>query len=74
MIFRAGYRSNLPHKSLFDQEINTAKIRDQNKKSDRKNVYNSCRLTKDFCFQICDCVIIRNYRRRSKFDLYFFSE
>ena len=38
MIFRAGYRSNLPHKSLFDQEINTARIRDQNKKSDRKNV------------------------------------
>ena len=28
MIYREGYRSNLPNKSLSDQEINTARFRD----------------------------------------------
>ena len=32
MMFWDGYLSNLPHKSLPDQEINTAKISDQNEK------------------------------------------
>ena len=32
MIFQDGYQSNLLHKSLSDQEINTARIRDQKKK------------------------------------------
>ena len=48
MIFRCGYQGNFLNKSLSDQEINTARLRDQNKKTDRENVYNSCCLTKDF--------------------------
>ena len=114
MIFQDGYQSNLLHKSLSDQEINTARIRDQKKKligrisdcygtrthnhlvskqtlnhltkhleyrftlklvcdikitySDRENVYTSCRLKKDFSFQIDDCILIKNYRQHSKFD------
>ena len=65
----------MPRKPLSDQEINTAKIRDQNKKTDRENVYNSCRLTRDFFFfQIGNCVLVRNYRRRFKFDSYFLPE
>ena len=28
-------------------------------------------MTKDFSFQIGDCIIVRNYRWRSKFDPYF---
>ena len=74
MIFRDGYRSNLPHKSLSDQKINTARLRDQNKKTDKKNVYNSCCLIKDFSFQTVDRVLVRNYRRRSKFEPYFLPE
>ena len=68
MIFGEEYRSNLPHKSVSDQGINTSRIRVQNKRTDRENVYNSCRLTKDFSLQIGDCVLARNYRRRSKFN------
>ena len=75
MIFRDGYQSKFPRKLLSDQEINTTKIRDQNKKNDRENVYNSCCLTKDFSFQIGDCVLVRrNYRRHSKIDQYFLPE
>ena len=33
MIFRCGYQGNFLHKSLSDQEINTARLRDQNKKN-----------------------------------------
>ena len=71
MILRDGYRSNLPHKSSSHQQINTARLRNQNKKTDRENVYNSCHLTKDFSFKIGDCVLVRNYKRRSKFEPYF---
>ena len=75
MIFWDRYQKNLPHKSLSDQEINTARIKDQNKKkTDREKVYNSCRLAKDFSFEIGDYVLIRNYRRRLKFDPYFLQE
>ena len=69
MIFRDGYQNNLPHKSLSDRVINIAGIKNQNKKTDTENVYNLCR--KDFSFQIGDYVLARNYRRRSKFNLYF---
>ena len=49
MIFQDRYRSNLPHKSLSDLEINTPRIRYQNRETDRENVFNSCRLSKRLC-------------------------
>ena len=39
MIFRDGYRSKLPHKSLSEKEINLARLRDKDKNINRKNVY-----------------------------------
>ena len=39
MIFPGGYRSNLPHKSLSEKEINLARLRDKDKNINRKNVY-----------------------------------
>ena len=74
MIFWNGYQTNLPHKPLSNQEINTVRITDQNKKTDRENVCNSCHLTKDFSFRIGDCILVRNYRQRSKFDPYYLLE
>ena len=63
IIFRDGYRSNLTQKSLSDHEINTVKIRDQSKRNWPIG-----------CFQIDDCVLVRNYKYRSKFDPYFLPE
>ena len=39
-----------------------------------KNAYNSSRLTKNSYFEIGDFVLVRNYKRRSKFDPYFLPE
>ena len=44
------------------------------KNTDKENVYSSWRLPKDLSFQIGDCVLVRNYRRRSKFAPYFLLE
>ena len=44
------------------------------KNTDKENVYSSRRLPKDLSFQIGDCVLVRNYRRRSKFVPYFLLE
>ena len=44
------------------------------KDTDKENVYSSRRLPKDLSFQIGDCVLVRNYRRRSKFVPYFLLE
>ena len=74
MIFPGGYRSNLPHKSLSEKEINLARLSDKDKKINRKNVYNSSCLTKSTYFEISDFVLVKNYKRRSKFDPYFFPE
>ena len=73
MIFQDSYRSNLPHKSLSEKEINLARRRDKDKKINRKNVYNSSRLTKTTYFEITDFVLVKNYKRHSKFDPYFFT-
>ena len=72
--FRDGYRSNLPHKSLSEKEINLARLRDKDKKINRKNVYNPSHLTKNTYFEIGDFVLVKNYKRRSKFDPYFLPE
>ena len=74
MIFRDGYRSNLPHKSLSEKQINLARLRDKAKNINRKNVYNSSRLTKNTYFEIGDFVLAKNYKRRSKFDPCFLPE
>ena len=71
MVFRDGYRSNLPHKSLSEKEINLARLREKNKKINRKNVYNSSCLTKNTYFEIGNFVLVKNYKRHSKFDPYF---
>ena len=73
MIFQDSYRSNLPHKSLSEKEINLARLRDKDKKINRKNVYNSSRLTKTTYFEISDFVLVKNCKRHSKFDPYFFT-
>ena len=39
MMFRDGYRSNLPHKSLSEEQIKTARQKDSDKKYERKNTY-----------------------------------
>ena len=74
MIFQDGYRSNLSHKSLSEKEINLARLRDKDKKIKRKNVYNSSCLTKNTYFEIGDFVLVKNYKRNSKFDPHFLPE
>ena len=66
-----------PLSKLFLPEMDTGltyQIRDQNKKVDRRDVYNWSCLTKDYSYQVSGCVLVRNYRRRSKFNPYFLPE
>ena len=70
MVFRDVW-SNLPHKSLSEKEINLARLREKDKKINRKNVYNSSCLTKNTYFEIGNFVLVKNYKRHSKFDPYF---
>ena len=44
------------------------------KNTGKESVYSSGGLSKDLSFQIGDCVLVRNYRRGSKFALYFLLE
>ena len=65
---RDGYRSNLPHQSVCDKIISSARETDINIKTNRKLDYNSMQNVKNCNFKIGDEVLVRNYQRTSKYD------
>ena len=68
MIFRDGVRTNLPRKSLDPEEVETAREKDKKSKETRKDKFNGLRHTKASKFQVGTDVMIRNYKKTSKFD------
>ena len=68
MLFRDGYRSSLPHQSISDKIVSSARETDINIKTNRKLDYNSMQNVKNCNFKIGDEVLVRNYQKTSKYD------
>ena len=74
MLFRDGYRNNLPHRKTPDDKIREARQTDRDIKKKRKSTYNSSRHTLDMNYKIADQLLLRNYKKKSKFDSYYLPE
>ena len=74
MIFRDGYRSDLPRRSLSADRIVQAQQLDASLKEERKAAYNSSIHTKAANFKVNDQVLVRNFYKKSKFEPYFLPE
>ena len=68
MLFRDGYRNNLPHQQTSDDKIREARQTDSGIKKELKSTCNSSRCTVDMNYKIGDQVLLRNYKKKSKFD------
>ena len=74
MLFRDGYRSNVPRTVLSEQEVRQARDLDTYNKDQRKQQYNASTRVKPSNFQIGDQVLVRNFYKQSKFEPYFLPE
>ena len=72
MLFRDGYRSNLPHQCLGDEIISSAREKDINIKADQKLNYISMQNFRNCDFEIGDEVFVRNYQKASSMIHYIF--
>ena len=66
MLFRDGYRNNLPHLTTPDDKIREARQTDRDIKKERKSAYNSSRYTVDMNYKIGDQVLLQNYKKKIK--------
>ena len=67
MLFRDGYRSQFPHNKLTESAVLHARSQDRSIKNARKSKFNSARHTAYSPIQQGDHVLVRNYRKKSKF-------
>ena len=74
MLFWDGCRNNLSHHKTSDDKIGEARQTDRDIKKERNSTYNSSRHTADVNYKIGDQVLLRNYQKESKFDLYYLPE
>ena len=74
MLFREGYRNNLPHHKTPDGKIREARQADRDIRKECKSTYHSSRHTVDMNYKIGDQVLLRNYKKKSKFDPYYLPE
>jgi hypothetical protein len=68
MLFRDGYKTTLPRKKVSNSNIIAARKKDAAVKEERKLVFNAARHTKEYILRVGDYVLVRNYKRQSKFD------
>ena len=71
MMFRDGLSSNFPRKKLNDNDIHEARKSDLQHKLHNEKQVNSSKYRKSSEFTVGDQVLIRNYKRKSKFDTLF---
>ena len=71
MMFRDGVRSTFPRRTLSDAEIANGKERDQRSKSTNEKKVNSSKYRRESSFQVGDHVLVRNYKKSSKYDPIF---
>ena len=68
MPFRDGYRNNLPHQQTPDNKIREARQTDSDIKKECRSTYNSSRRAVDMNYKTGDQLLLRNYKKKSKFD------
>ena len=74
MLFRDGYRSNLPHESVSEEFVLSARDTDNCIKTQRKLDYNSLQNVRTCNFKIGDDVLVRDYKKSTKYDPFYLSK
>ena len=74
VLFCDGYRNNLPHEKTPDDKIREARQTDSVTEKEGKSTYNSSRHTVDMYYKIGVQVLLRNHKKKSKFDPYYLPE
>ena len=74
MLFRDGYRSNLPLRHASNKDVESARAIDADNKDQRKLQYNASRHTKEAKFRKGQQVLVRNFNKGSKYEPYFLPE
>ena len=64
MLFRDGYRYNLPYQKTPDNKISEVRQTDRDIKKERKSTHNSSRHRVDMNYKIGDHVLLRNYEKK----------
>ena len=72
MLFRDWYRSNLPHDSVSEEVVLSARDTDNCIKTQRKLDYNSLQNVRQCNFETGDDVLVRNYKKLTKYDPFYF--
>ena len=68
MVFRDGYRNKLPQQQIPDNKIREARQTDSDIKKECRSTYNSSRRAVDMNYKTGDQLLLRNYKKKSKFD------
>ena len=63
--------NNLPHHKTPDDKLREARQTDSDIKKERKSTYNPSRHTVGMNYETGDQVLLRNYKKKSKFDPYY---
>ena len=71
MLFREGSKSAFPRRSVPAEQVEEARGKDKAMKQDRQDQVNASKYKIPSEFQIGDDVMLRNYRKSSKFDPVF---
>ena len=74
MSFRDWYRSSLPHKSVSEEVVLSARDTDNCIKTQRKLDYNSLQSVRRCNFEIGDDVLVWNYKKLTKYDPFYFQK
>ena len=74
MLFRNWYRFNLPHTSVSQEVIFSARDTDNCIKTQRKLEYNYLQNIRALNFEIGDDVLVRNYKKSTKYDPFYLSK
>ena len=74
MLFRDGYRTTFPRTSISDDQVTAARVRDTERKYDNEQKVNHSKYRKPMYFQVGDIVMIKNYKKTSKFQPQFLPE
>ena len=74
MLFRDSIAGVFPKKSIPDSDVETARNYDKLQKCDKQDTINSSKYKKTSNITVGDPVLVRNYRRRSKFQPIFAPE
>ena len=74
MLFRDGYRTNLPRSCITETQSSNVREKDKKDNLTRQENTNSSRYYTSSKIKVGDKVLVRNYHRQKKFDPYFLRE